>query len=44
MVRVHQCGETTLINACDRYILDLPDCAVNKYVVVDDSEKLIKRR
>ena len=44
MVREHQCGETTLINACDRYILDLPEYEVGKYVVVDEKDNLLKRR
>ena len=44
VIREHQCGETTLINGCDRYILELPEYIVNKYVVVDESENLLKRR
>ena len=44
VIREHQCGETTLINACDRYILDLPEYEVGKYVVVDENENLLKRR
>ena len=44
MVREHQCGETTLINACDRYILDLPEYEVGRYVVVDEKDNLLKRR
>ncbi len=32
--REHRRGETQMINACDRYILDLPDVPVGRYVEV----------
>jgi len=44
MAREYHCGETTLINGCDRYILELPEYTVNKYVVINESEHLLNRR
>lgn len=37
--RQHQCGETTLINACERYLLELPDYPVERYVSVEERPK-----
>lgn len=37
--RVYQCGETTLINACERYILDLPEYTVDRYQPVEERPK-----
>lgn len=37
--REQQYGATTLINACERYLLDLPDYPVDRYVTVDARPK-----
>lgn len=44
MEREFHHGDTTLINGCERYILDLPEYAVNQYVVVEEKDTLLKRR
>lgn len=39
-----QCGETQLINACDRYILELPDYAADRWLEVKEKARAFSRK
>ena len=41
--RVYHHGETTIINACERYILDLPEYVVDRYVDIREKENIFQR-
>ncbi len=39
-----QCGETQLINACERYILDLPEVQTGRYLEVREEKRVFARK
>ncbi len=41
--REYRCGETRLINACDRYILELPDYAAGRWLEVKEDRRVFSR-